>query len=546
VTETSGLRIAIAQLNPKIGDFAGNTTRILAGMARAREAGAGLVVFPELSIPGYFPRDLLDSDAFLKANEASLSQVAAAATGIAAICGFVERNRGPGRPFYNATALLRGGRVEAVYRKHLLPYYDVFEEERYFEPGDRPLFFEIGGTRLALAVCEDVWNFPQFVARPYREQPLEALRGHRLDWVISPSASPFHLGKPAQRRSVLKNAAQFVGASFVLCNQVGGNDDLIFDGGSFAVTPDGREIARAAYFAEDLVILGGAPAAASADPGSEPEWIARALAMGTADYVRKNGFSRVCLGLSGGIDSSVVAGIAAGALGPANVAAVALPTRFTASASNEDARQLAQALGIDFRLQPIEPLFLAFESALPGLLGKTVSSLTRENVQPRIRMTLLMALANQENRLLLNTSNKSEIATGYSTLYGDGAGALSVIGDLTKAQVYELARHLNRDGSLIPPRVLTRPPTAELRENQTDQDSLPPYDRLDPIVQQAIEMSRDPAALKQSGQDPAAVDRFARLYAASEYKRQQFPPILRISPRAFGRGRRIPLAANRP
>lgn len=540
------MKIAIAQTNPKIGDCAGNTQRILQYADEARRQGASLVVFPELAIPGYFPRDLLDFDSLIEANLQGLARVAEAARGIAVVCGFVERNSGVGRGLHNSTALLRDGKIAAVYRKQLLPYYDVFEEERYFEPGDQPLFFEIDGKHFALAVCEDVWNFPEFVAHPYRNQPLAALRGKALDWVISPSASPFHLGKPALRGSVFQNAARFVGANILLVNQVGGNDDLIFDGGSFAVRADGSALASARVFEEQLLVVDEKKPVREPLPTTDEAWLAGALELGVRDYVRKTGFSKVCLGLSGGIDSAVVAAIAAGALGAANVSTVALPTRYTASASNDDAQAIATALGTPFRSVAIEGMFQSFESALGKELGRAAAGLTLENIQPRVRMTVLMALANEENRLVLNTSNKSELATGYSTLYGDSAGALAVIGDLTKSQVYALARHYNRAKPTIPERVITRAPSAELRENQTDQDSLPPYDILDPIVKDAVERGWGAAELKKAGHDPKWVDKFVKLYAISEYKRQQFPPILRVSSRAFGRGRRVPLASTKP
>ena len=545
------MRIGLAQINPKIGDFASNTRKILKYIEDAKRLNRELLVFPELTIPGYPPRDLLDYPSFIEANLKSLGEVAKAARGITVICGFIERNVSrTGRPFHNSAAILQEGRIIATYRKQLLPYYDVFEEERYFDPGHEACVVQVGPTKVGVAVCEDFWNIDTFLKRPYAARPPEKLREARPDIVVNISASPFSLGKPDRRITLFQQGVAVVGAPIILCNQVGGNDELLFDGCSFALDAQGRPIAKGPAFEEALVVFdtdGGQKAQppVPAWPGSEPEWIALALKMGLHDYVRKCGASRVCLGLSGGIDSSVVAAIAVDALGKEAVAGISLPTRYTTSPSIEDAEALARNLGIVCRVVPIEGIFGAFESVCNNWFGHGSKSVTLENIQPRIRMTLLMAMANEEQRLLLNTSNKSEIATGYSTLYGDSAGALSVLGDLTKRQVYALARWINRSKPVIPVRVLERPPTAELRENQTDQDTLPPYDILDDLVNQAIVEAKSP--VQMMAESPSeSVSTFSRLHGASEYKRRQLPPVLRISERAFGMGRRMPIAASTP
>jgi NAD+ synthase (glutamine-hydrolysing) len=373
------------------------------------------------------------------------------------------------------------------------------------------------------------------------------LAGEKLDLVLNLSASPFHVQKPARRVELFQEMTRALRAPVAVCNMVGGNDELLFDGCSLVISRSGKVVAAGKAFEEDLLIVDAQtpPLSKMPWPESEPEWLYRALTMGLKDYVRKSGASRVCLGLSGGIDSSVCASLAAAALGGDAVAGLSLPTRFTSGPSEEDARTLAENLGISFREISIEPLFKGYEALLDKLFEKEPASLTLENIQPRIRMAVLMAVANEENRFLLNTSNKSEIACGYATLYGDAAGALAVLGDLTKHQVYQLAEYINRNGPVIPTRVIQRAPTAELRENQTDQDTLPPYEVLDLMVAQAVEQSRGPADLIQGGFQEAMVRHFQKLFAASEYKRRQLPPVLRVSSRAFGMGWRIPLAARK-
>ena len=538
----SSLRVAIGQFNPTVGDFAQNRDHMIRFIEEARTQGARLVVFPELSVTGYPPRDLLDYDCFIDANLKTLEELAGATHGITAVCGFVERNPDPaGHPYYNSAAVLQDGKLLTVYRKRLLPYYDIFEETRYFEPGESSCIFQLDKWKIGVVVCEDAWNLPTYLNRPYRETPLKDFRDQGLDLLVNLSASPFSVGKPEKRISLFRDIAAFLQAPLVFCNQVAGNDELIFDGCSLALSAEGRILAAGKAFEEELVLADFASRASEVAPPwphEESEWIRLALVLGIGDYVKKCGGNSVYLGLSGGIDSAVVAALAAEAVGGDNVHAISMPTRFNLSASQADAQALAKNLGARFRTVPIEPIFSVYETLAKDWFGGGVSTLTLENLQPRIRMTVLMAFANEGKGFLLNTSNKSEIATGYATLYGDTAGALAVLGDLTKNQVYALARHLNREREIIPQRIIDRPPSAELRENQTDQDSLPPYDVLDDMVVKLVEGLQPPSRMEGE-----FARKLGHLHAVSEYKRRQLPPVLRVSSRAFGIGRRMPVAA---
>lgn len=546
------MKIGIAQLNPRVGDFSGNTRKILEMIEQARSQGHQLIAFPELALSGYPPRDLLDYPSFVDANLDALERIAKQTQEITVICGFIDRNMTKsGRPYFNSAAILQNGKAVASYHKQLLPYYDVFDESRYFEPGNKPCVFTIDSFTFAVTICEDLWNQSPFVDRLYDKNPLEALRKEKLDFLINISASPFSLGKPARRIELFHRAARELGTPVLFCNQVGGNDELLFDGCSFAVTPSGKLVVcgpafEQALFGVDTSGFRSPTSAANHWPTSDGEILFNALQMGLRDYVCKCGAKAVCLGLSGGIDSSVVAAIAAKALGPKNVTGISLPTRYTSEPSIEDAGTLSERLGICFHLLPIEDHREFYETKWRGWFGKEPREVTLENLQPRIRMTLLMAYSNEGDHLLLNTSNKSEIATGFATLYGDSAGAISVLGDVTKGQVYEIAKFINREREVIPNRVLTRVPTAELKPGQTDQDVLPCYEILDRLVSQSIERLVNIEELAGHGFSKEDIEKFTLLHTRSEYKRYQLPPVLRVSERAFGMGRRIPIAAKYP
>jgi NAD+ synthase (glutamine-hydrolysing) len=467
---------------------------------------------------------------------------------MSAVVGYVERNPSSvGKPFFNSAAVFQDGKQIHNYRKWLLPYYDIFEEERYFEAGSEMGVFQIQSHKIGVTICEDLWTEPGFLPREYRNQPVESLKSQSLDLLVNLSASPFQLGKREIREKLFQKVAQKIGAPVVFCNQVGANDELIFDGASFVVTGQGIQV-QAKAFAEDHVQwVNPSTATASFEAKkAESDELIEALALGIRDYVNKTPAKTVCLGMSGGIDSSVVAALAVKALGSSRVFGYALPSRFNASQSLEDAKKLAQNLGISFKTLPIESIFEMFQKQLTQTLGQAPKTLTLENIQPRIRMTLLMALANEEGHLLLNTSNKSEIMAGYSTLYGDTAGALAVLGDLTKHQVYALAQAFNQGTEVIPERVILRPPSAELRENQTDQDTLPPYDQLDFVVEQHLEELAPIDGIKGHGLSSQTLAKVSKLNSVSEYKRRQFPPILRVTSKAFGMGRRIPIVGRKP
>jgi NAD+ synthase (glutamine-hydrolysing) len=542
------MRIALAQLNPTIGDFAGNRDMIVDALRRGRAAGAELCVLPELVITGYPPHDLLEREDFVARGLAVLDELAAAtaAEEIAAIVGFVRRNPRPvGKRLQNAVALLARGRIVSVHAKALLPTYDVFDERRYFEPADEVVVAELGGHRLGISVCEDIWNTPGSVLHGlYDRDPIAELVQQGAEVLVNVAASPFTLDKRAARPAMLRAAAQRHRRPVIFVNQVGGNDDLVFDGHSLAYGADGSLLARGHELEQDLVLVDletGRGDVREAADGDEEAALA-ALCLGTRDYATKCGFRSVVLGLSGGIDSALVAAIAARALGPRNVHAVALPSRFSSASSLTDAERLAANLGIHLHAISIDGLFQGFVDALAPTFAGRGPDVTEENIQARTRAVVLMALSNKLGHLLLTTGNKSELATGYCTIYGDMAGGLAVLSDVPKTLVYRLAERVNHERELIPRAIIDKAPSAELRHDQTDQDSLPPYAVLDAIVRRHVDEGRGIEAIVAEGFDEPTVRRVAQLVRAAEHKRRQAPPGLKITSKAFGFGRRMPLA----
>jgi len=554
------VKIALAQINPTVGDFAGNAKKILEYAARAEALGVGLVVFPELAICGYPPADLLEKASFVARAEevaAELAEWTAGAGRPAILCGTVMATRANvGKQVRNVAALLDGGKLSFVQQKMLLPFYDVFDEQRYFEPATEQALVCVRGEPLAITICEDAWNDKGFWPRQmYPVDPVEKLMGK---WeaqsteiagqprvILNISASPYWQGKQQVRQSMLAALARRHGAFVAMANQVGGNDSLVFDGTSLVIRPDGEVVAQAASFVEDLIVFDTEDGAAVAveKPVDEVAAMWDALVLGTRDYVRKCGFSKVLVGLSGGIDSALVAAIAVEALGKENVIGVGMPTEYSSLGSIEDAKKLAKNLGVRFELLPVHDVFAQFQFLLQPLFKGTPFGLAEENLQPRIRGTLLMALSNKFGALVLTTGNKSEMSTGYCTLYGDMVGALAVIGDVMKTRVYALSRYVNRAGEVIPRATISKAPSAELRPGQQDTDSLPPYEVLDPILEAYVERycSAEQIAEEQ-GVDVALVRSVLQLVEKSEYKRQQAAPVLKVTRKSFGMGRRFPIA----
>jgi NAD+ synthase (glutamine-hydrolysing) len=552
------VKIALAQLNPTVGDFARNVAKILATAERAAALGAELVVFPELAIPGYPPQDLIEDDNFLDRAETALQQVATAtaAPGVPAIlCGTIRRSEiRPGKRARNVAALCFDGAVKFVQTKMLLPFYDVFDEQRYFQPATTQALCAFRDEVLAITICEDAWNDKGFWPdRLYENDPVERLMncslldGRKPTVMLNLSASPYWEGKQSVRRRMIGAVAKRHGVPAAMVAQVGGNDSLIFDGASFAVDIHGETVLAAKSFEEDLVLFDTAnPTSGAAPPlpqdGVEAAW--NALVLGVRDYVRKCGFSKALLGLSGGIDSAVVAAIAVEALGVENVLGIGMPSEFSSTGSVDDARALAENLGIRFEVIAIRETVDALARGLQPLFAGTPFGLAEENMQARIRGTLLMSVSNKFGHLVLTTGNKSEMSVGYCTLYGDMVGALAVIGDVWKTRVYELARYANREREVIPQDTITKPPSAELRPDQKDTDSLPPYEVLDPILQAYVERYESAEEIAESlGVDLERVDHLLRLVERSEYKRQQAAPVLKVTAKSFGTGRRFPLAA---
>jgi len=562
------IRVAACQLDTVVGDLDGNVQRVLAALGQAEEAGADVAVFPELALTGYPPEDLLLKPGFVRDNRLALERVVARTGDCAAVVGFVDS----ARDLFNAAAVCAGGMVKGVYHKRLLPNYAVFDEQRYFTPGaGAPRLFRIGGVRVGVSICEDAWS----PSGPIAEQ---AAGGAEL--VININASPYYAGRLAERERMLATRAADAGCALVYVNQVGGQDELVFDGASLVFDENGELLARAAQFREQVLVVdvqcepifrkrlldprgrvvapdlpavevsssardaAGPPVRpAPAKPLAATDEVYEALVVGTRDYIEKNCFSDVAVSLSGGIDSSLVAAIAVDALGPERVHGVGLPSRYSSEGSVSDAEQLARNLGVEFRVVPIEPAHRAFLELLAPSFEGRAEDVTEENLQSRIRGVVMMALSNKLGWIILTTGNKSELATGYSTLYGDSAGGFAVIKDVPKTLVYALCRARNaRAGhDLIPASVLDKPPSAELRPGQRDDQSLPPYEMLDPILQAYVEGDNTLAELEAAGCDPDLVRRIIGLVDAAEYKRRQTPIGVRVTPKAFGKDRRVPI-----
>lgn len=542
------MKIALAQINPTVGDFKGNLAKIGDSAARAAGLGARLTVFSELVICGYPPADFLEKPSFLARCRSAVEELAAATAGLptAVLAGVaLPADPGSGKAAVNAAVLIDKGTILLEQHKRLLPFYDVFDEQRYFSPSKGQKVVELEGLRLGITICEDAWNDKHFWQhRLYKVDPMEELMGQHPDLHINLSSSPFWHGKRSIRREMLAAIARRDDIPVLMCNQVGGNDSLIFDGTSMAINSRGELIGQAKSFEEDLLVVDAFDSPVIATPqDDDTEAAYRALVIGTRDYVRKCGFCKVLVALSGGIDSALVAAIATDALGPENVLGIGMPSPYSSSGSIDDSRRLAQNLGIRFEVIGINGLFDEYREALAPLFEGTRTDTTEENIQSRIRGVLMMALSNKFSALVLTTGNKSEMAVGYCTLYGDMVGALAVIGDLVKTRVYAVCHWLNREGEVIPAAILSKPPSAELRPDQKDTDLLPPYEVLDPILEAYVERYETPEAIAQAnGFSLALVQQVVHLVERSEYKRQQAAPVLKVTPKSFGMGRRFPIA----
>jgi len=543
------MKVFLAQINTTVGAVEENARKVREWTARARNAGADLVVFPELTLTGYPPRDLLEFPSFVEKNLAALEDLRDLPEDIGVVVGFVARQQvGEGKGLHNSAALLAGGRIVSVHHKTLLPTYDVFDEGRYFDPAPRVHPVEFGGRRVGISICEDVWNDKLYWRRRiYPVDPIEKLGEQGLDLLINIAASPFALGKRRIKQGMFAQIARRYGVPLVHVNLVGGNDSLVFDGRSNVFDAEGRIVAQLADFREDgaLVDLESPSGPMREVTATDEAEVREALILGIRDYLGKCGFQRAVIGLSGGIDSALTATLAASALGPDNVLGVSMPSRYSSQGSLDDARALAENLGIAYRVVPIETIYSACLEVMPELEGEQGPKLAAENVQARIRGLILMAISNNEGRLVLATGNKSELATGYCTLYGDMVGGLAPLGDVPKTLVYRLARHINETAGreLIPRSTIEKPPSAELRPGQKDTDSLPPYDLLDPVVSAYIEEHISAEEIVERGFDREMVEGIIRRINRNEYKRLQAPPVLKVTSKAFGYGRRMPIAA---
>ena len=551
------MRIGLAQINTTVGDLAGNHRRIVEAYHRLVAAGAELVLFPELAVCSYPPRDLLFKKHFVADVEKTTHGIAAGIGAVPAVIGFTEANPArQGRAAFNAAAFCHDGRIAHLARKCLLPTYDVFDEDRYFEPGPQPLVVEFGGRRIGVTICEDIWTHAMIsTGRLYSAAPLSHLAAQNCDLVLNLSASPWNCGKGLVRQTLVADTARACGCPVAYVNAVGGNDELLFDGRSMVAAADGTLLAGLAAFREELRVVEAGPRVPAPSAGAprptpvqhptyaqeEMADLFDALVLGVRDYAHKTGFKQALLGLSGGIDSALVAVIAAEALGRENVTGISLPSLISSQHSRDDAAGLARHLGIHFHTLAIADVVAAAEGTLAPVFAGTPRDIAEENIQARARGLLLMALSNKFNSLLLTTGNKSELAVGYCTLYGDMCGGLAVISDVFKMQVYALARWINREREIIPQNTIDKAPSAELRPNQTDQDSLPPYEVLDAILKGYIEDGLGRRDLIAAGFDAVTVNDVARKVDLSEYKRKQAAPGLKVTPLAFGVGRRIPI-----
>ena len=542
------MKIALGQINPTVGDFSGNASKIVDFSHQAMQAGAGLILFPELSICGYPPRDLVERPSFVRRNRESAEQIAAATKGIAVICGMVTpADSDTGKAVMNSAALLRDGKIEFTQSKMLLPTYDVFDEMRNFAPAKAQKLFPFCGNQMALTVCEDAWNDKLFwPKRLYVVDPVELLIHDGGNFVLNISASPFWIGKREFRRDMLASIARHHKVPVALVNQVGGNDSLVFDGSSLVLDREGKVIAQGRSFEEDLIyfdsqtLTGDMHEQIAGDEASAYQ----ALVLGTRDYMHKCGFRKAIIGLSGGIDSALTAVIATDAVGPENVIGVGMPGPYSSQGSIDDARILAKNLGIRFELLSINPAYEAYRQTLKQVFANEKEDVTEENIQSRARGTTLMALSNKFNAIVLSTGNKSELGVGYCTLYGDMVGGLAVISDVPKTLVYRLSAYVNSRRPVIPQATIEKPPSAELRPDQKDTDSLPPYEVLDAVLEDYVEDSHSAEQIAADhGFDIATVRRVMRMVDRAEYKRQQAAPGIKISPKAFGYGRRFPIAA---
>jgi len=537
------MKIALSQLNTKVGDFKGNFGLIAKNIELAKNNGADIVVFPELSITGYPPKDLLDFECFVTENLEYLDKIKELSRGIAVVCGYIDKNPNPkGKKYCNAAAFIKNGEIIKKYYKRLLPFYDVFDETRYFEAGTEEAVVEFDGKKLGLTICEDLWNDKDYWERQlYHVDPAEKLFKSGVDVIINISASPYLLNKEKDRSEIMKNTAVKNQATIIYVNQVGGNDDLIFDGVSFAVNPQGEIKARCKDFEEDLIVYDTEKDFSEIKKisESEEESVFKALCTGVKDYCGKIGFKKVILGLSGGIDSAVVACIAAEALGKENVTGITMPSMYSSDGSISDSQKLAENLGIEFHNIAIVKMFKSFTETVPKK-SEIAVDLAEENLQARIRANILMMYSNRYNSLLLTTGNKSELSVGYCTLYGDMCGGLAVISDVPKMMVYRLANYINRNTEIIPADTITKPPSAELRPDQKDEDSLPPYEILDDILKLFVEENKSIAEISEK-YDEELVKSIVKKVNSCEYKRRQAALGLKVTTKAFGVGRRFPI-----